>query len=132
MLQADASPVWIRTVGRDGIISYAPDFDHPLLRAAIAGSDPKSEGAVRAALSALGAALPVDALYADFADDPKRVSLAPDSPDTQRDTITELKSVLDPDSDMGPRDFARLVLSTGLAGRNIEVIEVVALELYAA
>tara|TARA_R110002020_G_scaffold379203_3_gene590268 strand:+ start:14223 stop:15578 length:1356 start_codon:yes stop_codon:yes gene_type:complete len=132
MLQADASPVWIRTVGRDGIISYAPDFDHPLLRAAIAGSDPKSEGAVRAALSALGAALPVDALYADFADDPKRLSLAPDSPDTQRDTITELKSVLDPDSEMGPRDFARLVLSTGLAGRGIEVIEAIALELYAA
>ena len=116
-------------MGRDGIISYAPDFDHPLLQAAIAGADPENEGAVRAALSALGAALPVDALYADFADDPKRVSLTPDSADKQREVITELKSVLDPSSEMESREFARLVLSTGLAGRNIEVIEAVALEL---
>ena len=69
-------------------------------------------------------------LYADFADDPKRVSLAPHNSDDQRKAITQLKSVLDPDGSLEPREFARLVLSTGLAGRNKELIEKVALELY--
>ncbi|WP_241766900.1 ATP-binding protein [Hyphomonas oceanitis] len=131
ILQPGASPVWTRTVGRDGMISYAPDFDHPLLRAAIESAGPNSEAPVRTALLALGAAFPVDAIYADFADDPKRVTLARDNPDELRETIAGLKSVLDPDGDMEPRDFARLVLSTGLAGRSIEVIDAVSLELYA-
>ena len=130
LLDASASPIWTRSIGREGVIYYAPDFTHPLIEAALDAVPDDKRSLVRNAFSALGAAFPVDSVYADFADDPKRVSLNGSDIDDRAKVIRSLKDILDPDGRLGRERFSKLVLSTGLAGRSLEEIERLARSAY--
>lgn len=130
-LHANNLPLWSRLPGRDGI-AYIPNQEHPILQRLLEACDPDDRPIVSRTLELLGTSLPIEAIYADIATNPKAVAVpsAEMSREECRERLLGLKELVDAKGSLDVGTFIRVALSTRAFGGAELMVEEIAQELY--
>ena len=131
VLARENHPLWIREINRERVL-FLPNEEHPLIGALLADAGNTDRKRLLTLLAALGASFPIEALYAEYADNP--VAIGTDgsglTDDERLQLLRELREALDPRGEMDIPTFVDIAASTSIAGREIDALRKLADDLF--
>lgn len=130
-LSRENHPLWTRQIHRERVL-FLPNEDHPLIATLLSNADNDQRRRLLTLLQSLGASFPIEALYAEYADNP--VAIGNDGSgldeDERRKRLRELRDALDPAGVMDVTSFVEIAASTSIVGRDVEALQTLAGQLY--
>lgn len=132
VLAKENHPLWTRQIHREQVL-FMPNEDHPLVEAILTDASNADRKRFLTLLGALGASFPIEALYAEYADNPVAIGIDGSgvADDERHKRLLELKEALDPKGEMDIQSFVDIAASTSIVGRDIEALRLQAENMYA-
>lgn len=131
VLSRENHPLWTRQIHRERVL-FLPNEQHPLIATLLIDADNDKRRNLLTLLKSLGASFPIEALYAEYADNP--VAIGTDgmglADDERLDRLRELREALDPAGTMDIANFVEIAASTSIVGRDVEALRTLAEKLF--